>query len=255
MLNGSATQLNEACHLLTVSDTHTFRVFNRTSWCLQDTRYQLLVLRPGQRASWIGYAMAYHLLKDYNMALRILEEFRKTQSVSCVSAGGEVCQQGVENWPDFGTDRGGLILSSALIFLGMGRWDIHKMWYKESFLLQMMLSIDPSDTVWRGNTYSPLNFTFCLRRNLLLMQSCFDWVQGCLALFCSEKVTDLYFATSIHPSSSAEHHWLKKWNGKNTKTVTASNMLLFSHLVCMQKLYRQAILKRSEIKTVLRMRT
>ena len=32
-------------------------------------------------------------------------------------------------------------------------------------------------------------------------------------------------------------------------------MLLFSHLVCMQKLYRQAILKRSEIKTVLRMRT
>lgn len=46
----------------------------------RDTRYQLLVLRPGQRASWIGYAMAYHLLKDYAMALRILEEFRKTQS-------------------------------------------------------------------------------------------------------------------------------------------------------------------------------
>ncbi|XP_076467925.1 N-alpha-acetyltransferase 15, NatA auxiliary subunit-like [Babylonia areolata] len=46
----------------------------------RDTRYQLLVLRPGQRASWIGYAMAYHLLKDYSMALRILEEFRKTQS-------------------------------------------------------------------------------------------------------------------------------------------------------------------------------
>lgn len=45
----------------------------------RDTRYQLLVLRPGQRASWIGYAMAYHLLKDYDMALKILEEFRKTQ--------------------------------------------------------------------------------------------------------------------------------------------------------------------------------
>ena len=49
--------------------------------CFQDTRYQLLVLRPGQRASWIGYAMAYHLRKDYSMALRILEEFCKTQSV------------------------------------------------------------------------------------------------------------------------------------------------------------------------------
>ena len=49
---------------------------------LQETRYQLLVLRPGQRASWIGYAMAFHLLKDYDMALKILEEFRKTQMVS-----------------------------------------------------------------------------------------------------------------------------------------------------------------------------
>lgn len=46
----------------------------------RETRYQLLVLRPGQRASWIGYAMAYHLLKDYSMAIRVLEEFRKTQS-------------------------------------------------------------------------------------------------------------------------------------------------------------------------------
>ncbi|XP_022099558.1 N-alpha-acetyltransferase 15, NatA auxiliary subunit-like [Acanthaster planci] len=45
----------------------------------RDTRYQLLLLRPAQRASWIGYAMAYHLLKEYDMALRILEEFRNTQ--------------------------------------------------------------------------------------------------------------------------------------------------------------------------------
>ncbi|XP_014681955.1 PREDICTED: N-alpha-acetyltransferase 15, NatA auxiliary subunit-like [Priapulus caudatus] len=45
----------------------------------KETRYQLLVLRPTQRASWIGYAMAFHLLKDFDMALKILEEFRKTQ--------------------------------------------------------------------------------------------------------------------------------------------------------------------------------
>ncbi|XP_067663696.1 N-alpha-acetyltransferase 15, NatA auxiliary subunit-like [Haliotis asinina] len=45
----------------------------------RETRYQLLALRPGQRASWIGYAMSYHLLKDYDMALKILDEFRKTQ--------------------------------------------------------------------------------------------------------------------------------------------------------------------------------
>lgn len=46
----------------------------------RDTRYQLFILRPTQRASWIGFGMAYHLLKDYYMALKILEEFRKTQT-------------------------------------------------------------------------------------------------------------------------------------------------------------------------------
>ncbi|KAK1803966.1 hypothetical protein P4O66_003902 [Electrophorus voltai] len=44
-----------------------------------ETRYQLLQLRPAQRASWIGYAIAYHLLQDYEMAAKIVEEFRKTQ--------------------------------------------------------------------------------------------------------------------------------------------------------------------------------
>jgi len=48
----------------------------------RDTRYQLLHLRPTQRASWIGYAMSYHLLEDYEMAAKILEEFRKTTSNS-----------------------------------------------------------------------------------------------------------------------------------------------------------------------------
>ncbi|XP_032150689.1 N-alpha-acetyltransferase 16, NatA auxiliary subunit isoform X2 [Sapajus apella] len=47
----------------------------------RETRYQLLQLRPTQRASWIGYAIAYHLLKDYDMALKLLEEFRQTQQV------------------------------------------------------------------------------------------------------------------------------------------------------------------------------
>ncbi|XP_048151343.1 N-alpha-acetyltransferase 16, NatA auxiliary subunit isoform X3 [Corvus hawaiiensis] len=50
----------------------------------RETRYQLLQLRPTQRASWIGYAIAYHLLKDYDMALKLLEEFRKTQQVSTI---------------------------------------------------------------------------------------------------------------------------------------------------------------------------
>ena len=46
----------------------------------RETRYQLFALRPAQRASWIGYAMANHLLKDYDTATKILEEFRKTSA-------------------------------------------------------------------------------------------------------------------------------------------------------------------------------
>ncbi|XP_012255757.2 N-alpha-acetyltransferase 15, NatA auxiliary subunit [Athalia rosae] len=48
----------------------------------KDTRYQLFMMRPTQRASWIGFAMSYHLLKDYEMALRILDTFRNSQ-MSC----------------------------------------------------------------------------------------------------------------------------------------------------------------------------
>ncbi|KAF2359906.1 N-terminal acetyltransferase A auxiliary subunit [Trinorchestia longiramus] len=47
----------------------------------RETRYKLFELRPTHRASWIGYAMSFHLLKDYNSALKILEEFRKTMQV------------------------------------------------------------------------------------------------------------------------------------------------------------------------------
>jgi peptide alpha-N-acetyltransferase len=39
------------------------------------------MLRPNQRASWIGYAMSYQLLGEFEMAYEILEEFRKTQPV------------------------------------------------------------------------------------------------------------------------------------------------------------------------------
>ncbi|XP_050299947.1 N-alpha-acetyltransferase 15, NatA auxiliary subunit [Anthonomus grandis grandis] len=45
----------------------------------RDTRYQLLMLRPTQRASWIGYAMSFHLLEDYKNALSILETFLNQQ--------------------------------------------------------------------------------------------------------------------------------------------------------------------------------
>lgn len=64
-----------------VSGLHLFRPLP-VPCVYQETRYQLLQLRPAQRASWIGYAIAYHLLEDYDMASRIIEEFRKTQQVT-----------------------------------------------------------------------------------------------------------------------------------------------------------------------------
>ncbi|PAA69545.1 hypothetical protein BOX15_Mlig019132g1 [Macrostomum lignano] len=48
----------------------------------RDTRYQLLLLRPQQKASWIGYAMSFHLLGDYDGTLAILKEYCKTQKPS-----------------------------------------------------------------------------------------------------------------------------------------------------------------------------
>lgn len=47
----------------------------------RDTRYQLFKLRPSQHASWIGFAMSYHLLGDYDTASDILESFRASQTV------------------------------------------------------------------------------------------------------------------------------------------------------------------------------
>ncbi|MCP9259645.1 N-alpha-acetyltransferase 16, NatA auxiliary subunit [Dirofilaria immitis] len=47
----------------------------------RDSRYRLLMLRPQQRIAWIGYATAYHLLKDYDMALKIVSEFCNSNRV------------------------------------------------------------------------------------------------------------------------------------------------------------------------------
>uniref|UniRef100_A0A158P9G8 N-alpha-acetyltransferase 16, NatA auxiliary subunit n=1 Tax=Angiostrongylus cantonensis TaxID=6313 RepID=A0A158P9G8_ANGCA len=50
----------------------------------KESRYHLLRLRPTQRVSWIGYATAYHLLKDYEKALNILAEFLQNNKVVAI---------------------------------------------------------------------------------------------------------------------------------------------------------------------------
>ena len=72
--------------IITSSNAHVLNI--------QETRYQLFQLRPTQRASWIGFAMSYHLLNDYDMALKILEEFRKTQQVIIDNVFGRTWAEG-----------------------------------------------------------------------------------------------------------------------------------------------------------------
>lgn len=46
----------------------------------KETRHHLFTLRPSQHASWIGFAMSYHLLGDHEMANNILETFSQSQT-------------------------------------------------------------------------------------------------------------------------------------------------------------------------------
>lgn len=48
----------------------------------KETRHHLFKLRPSQQASWIGFAMSYHLLGDFETADSILETFRQSQALN-----------------------------------------------------------------------------------------------------------------------------------------------------------------------------
>ena len=45
---------------------------------LEDTRRRLLTVRPNQRNSWIGFALSYHLLKNYSTAISVLDTYQET---------------------------------------------------------------------------------------------------------------------------------------------------------------------------------
>jgi N-alpha-acetyltransferase 15/16, NatA auxiliary subunit len=46
----------------------------------RETRHQLFKLRPNQHASWIGFAMSYHLLGDFETA-RDIRSFTNCRNV------------------------------------------------------------------------------------------------------------------------------------------------------------------------------
>lgn len=47
---------------------------------LEDTRRRLLTVRPNQRNNWIGFALCFHLLANYDTAISVLDTYQKTLS-------------------------------------------------------------------------------------------------------------------------------------------------------------------------------
>ncbi|VDO06548.1 unnamed protein product [Brugia timori] len=75
----------------------------------RDSRYRLLMLRPQQRIAWIGYATAYHLLKDYDMALKIVSEF---------------CNNNRVELPEYDFEQSELILYQNMILRESGQLEL-----------------------------------------------------------------------------------------------------------------------------------
>ena len=60
-------------------DLSVLQIHTRDLEGYRDSRHQMFQQKPTQRASWSGLAMSYHLAGDFDMAVQILEEFRKSQ--------------------------------------------------------------------------------------------------------------------------------------------------------------------------------
>lgn len=65
-----------------LSDLSLVQIQTRDLEGYRDSRYQLFSLRPGERSTWIGCAMAYHLAGDHATAVNILSEYQKTNSAN-----------------------------------------------------------------------------------------------------------------------------------------------------------------------------
>ncbi|KAF7492371.1 N-alpha-acetyltransferase 16, NatA auxiliary subunit [Sarcoptes scabiei] len=63
-----------------LSDLSLVQIQTRDLEGYRDSRYQLFCLRPGERSTWLGCAMAYHLTGDHMTAVNILSEYQNSTS-------------------------------------------------------------------------------------------------------------------------------------------------------------------------------
>ncbi|XP_063719063.1 N-alpha-acetyltransferase 15, NatA auxiliary subunit-like [Symsagittifera roscoffensis] len=63
-------------NLQILRDLSMLQVHIRDLNAFKETRYTLLGLRPSHRVNWIAYAIAHHLLKEYDVAIKLLDQLR-----------------------------------------------------------------------------------------------------------------------------------------------------------------------------------
>ena len=78
LLIGSSFQEN----LQILRDLSMLQIHIRDLSAFKETRYTLLRLRPSHRVNWIAYAIAHHLLKEYDVAIKLLDQLRIMDTVS-----------------------------------------------------------------------------------------------------------------------------------------------------------------------------
>lgn len=71
----NALKLN-ADNVQILRDLSLLQIQTRDLEGFRETRHQLLIHRPLQKANWIAYAVSLHLLKQYDAALDVLASFR-----------------------------------------------------------------------------------------------------------------------------------------------------------------------------------
>lgn len=71
-----------------LSDLSLVQIQTRDLEGYRDSRYQLFLLRPSERSTWLGCAMAHHLAGDSTTAVKILNEYLRTNPNPSTTAGG-----------------------------------------------------------------------------------------------------------------------------------------------------------------------
>ena len=81
----------------------------------QETRHTICQLKPGQRASWSGLALSYHLTGDCAMASTVLQQFRASQQSVNRELVGQVMREMFNKKTDYDYEQSELLLYQNMV--------------------------------------------------------------------------------------------------------------------------------------------